>query len=689
MASGFRAMVHRHILAYFICSFGLVAGQSTIYALKGKEVKIIPTIPGQPDDILWKHNGNKVVEFNGQEQQAYRPYEDRLTLDWHGAELSINQLTFEDSGSYELETVLNKVFKRSFYKLEVIDKVAKPTISCQMINVTQATLMCSAKSSLPQSLMKIEWSSHGIVRPGPNLTISLGDDDEVYSCDVSNPLTKDTATFTAMDCYPVADKSSSVGVIVGSIFAIIIVLVLLGLCFMFRRKRIEACRKKGKKESPDEEENRGFLDRAPTLPSNQRLFPSNKSSMNPNDSAREHNEVKNSDLNNVCVRDRIKHFECKEDQIKDNPSTPDSKPSSHPDVNTETAHHASKDKEEDADADKVKEPTEKAVSSCEEAPEQTAAPSTSSPIHEEEENMGETTSSGTMASTSTQIESAPLPSTSTTQAVPSTPALNHEEDNQEEEDMEETTSSGTMASTSTQIETAPLLSTDVTSTAQESEKKAEEDEGAMDCPANSVPPSPQRHSPSPQSSTPEDISVKPEEDVNSDQVTGETTENNHRESDLSDDSGKEKPTISDHKGSEATAHEQDANLTQGGTDTKEDNQQEMGKPVSQDDSKSVGEHEDIDKAQNQSVATSQNPECATLTTADNSNTCTSDVSPIENTHADPKQKGNTIGVSDQSKGQPDSTTADEGQSLEKKNEDQCGPKEEKPVNTSLNEDKEE
>ncbi|CAK6977354.1 Hypothetical predicted protein [Scomber scombrus] len=72
----------------------------------------------------------------------------------------------------------------------------------------------------------------------------------------------------------------------------------------------------------------------------------------------------------------------------------------------------------------------------------------------------------TMASTSTQIESAPLPSTSTTQAVPSTPALIHEEDNEEEEDMEETSSSGTMASTSTRIGSAPLLSTDVISTAQ-------------------------------------------------------------------------------------------------------------------------------------------------------------------------------------------------------------------------------
>ncbi|XP_053184232.1 CD48 antigen-like [Scomber japonicus] len=293
MASGFPAMAHLHILAYFICAFSLVAGQSPIYALKGQEVNIITSTSRQPDEILWKHNGNKVVEFNGQEQQVYPPYENRLTLDWHTAELNINELTFEDSGSYELETVLKKDFKRSFYKLEVIDKVTKPTISCQMINATQATLMCSAESSRPQSLVKIEWSSHGIVQPGPNLTISLEDNTEVYSCGASNPLTKDTATFTATDCHPVADKISSAGVIVGSIFAILIVLVLLVLCFMFRRKLIEeSC----KNESPDEE-SRSFLDRAPTLPSNQKLRQPNQSRMNPNDYV-EHKEVKNSDLNN-------------------------------------------------------------------------------------------------------------------------------------------------------------------------------------------------------------------------------------------------------------------------------------------------------------------------------------------------------------------------------------------------------
>lgn len=91
------------------------------------------------------------------------------------------------------------------------DKVSKPTISCQMNDGSssdtpelQATLMCSADSRRPQSLMKFEWISNGNVQPGPKLTIPLRDkqDDEVYSCRVSNPLTQETANFIAKDCYP-------------------------------------------------------------------------------------------------------------------------------------------------------------------------------------------------------------------------------------------------------------------------------------------------------------------------------------------------------------------------------------------------------------------------------------------------------------------------------------------------------
>lgn len=79
-----------------------------------------PDIAGHPDRILWKYNGNKVVEFNGKEQKEFSPYENRITLDWVSAELDISDLRFEDSGNYELEVHINKALHRSFHKLEVI-----------------------------------------------------------------------------------------------------------------------------------------------------------------------------------------------------------------------------------------------------------------------------------------------------------------------------------------------------------------------------------------------------------------------------------------------------------------------------------------------------------------------------------------------------------------------------------------
>lgn len=79
-----------------------------------------PDISGPPDSILWKRNGNKVVEFNGQEQEAYGQYENRISLDWHTAELEIADLRFEDSGDYELEVYIKKQFSTSLHKLEVI-----------------------------------------------------------------------------------------------------------------------------------------------------------------------------------------------------------------------------------------------------------------------------------------------------------------------------------------------------------------------------------------------------------------------------------------------------------------------------------------------------------------------------------------------------------------------------------------
>ncbi|KAL7385110.1 hypothetical protein ABVT39_015717 [Epinephelus coioides] len=248
-------MAVRYFLVYLTLTWCLVAGQSPKYALKGNTVHLEPGINGQPDGILWKHNGNKVVEFNGNEEHVYNPYKDRITLDWVSAELDIANLRFEDSGEYELEVDINKGLHRSVHILEVIDEVAKPTISCEMIDGSSSNksgkLVCTTEPRRPESLMKFEWSSNGKVQRGPNLLISLGEkhDDEVYSCHVSNPLSRETATFTAKDCHPDGSSAALIAILVS---IILIGLLLVGLGVLFCKLRHEACFANGdlEKQSP-------------------------------------------------------------------------------------------------------------------------------------------------------------------------------------------------------------------------------------------------------------------------------------------------------------------------------------------------------------------------------------------------------------------------------------------------------
>ncbi|XP_027132622.1 uncharacterized protein LOC104940106 isoform X1 [Larimichthys crocea] len=250
-------MDHRYILAWFVFIFCRVDGES-LYGLKGLSVSLKPALPDKPADILWKHNGNKAVEFGGYENYVYGTFKNRTTLDWHTADIEITDLRYEDGGNYELEATINNKLHRSSKTLVVIDTVPKPTISCKMNNDSSSkksgTLECSAdyKHSQTRSLLKFEWGSHGNVQPGPQLTISLGHehDGHEYICNVSNPKSSETTTFTAKDCYP--DESSSVPLAVGLavLFLIIFVVLVLGIAYSCYRKRKACFAVKGDEESP-------------------------------------------------------------------------------------------------------------------------------------------------------------------------------------------------------------------------------------------------------------------------------------------------------------------------------------------------------------------------------------------------------------------------------------------------------
>ncbi|KAM9801801.1 kelch-like protein 6 isoform 3-T3 [Syngnathus typhle] len=217
------------------------------YVLKGQEINFLPSIPGKPDLVGWIHDGIDVVWFDLQMgKDVFPPYEDRITLNQESARLTIKDATYEDSGNYDLKLMINGQHHRLKTRIEVIDKVDQPHISCVLTSPNRVLLVCSTDSKHPD-LLEFKWSANGKEHPGPNLQINVRGkhDDRVYRCDVSNPLTKETATFTAGDCFldKPSDgpndirKSKTTALLIGVIIILSIITVIVITVGALRRKR--------------------------------------------------------------------------------------------------------------------------------------------------------------------------------------------------------------------------------------------------------------------------------------------------------------------------------------------------------------------------------------------------------------------------------------------------------------------
>ncbi|KAK7939232.1 hypothetical protein WMY93_002558 [Mugilogobius chulae] len=227
----------------FILKLTLVAGQAEYYVLKGKKVILTPSLPGRPGNILWKHNGDKVITFDGAEEQVFERYEERVELDWSTAKLSIAKVSFKDSGEYELDAIISQRLHRSQYMLKVLDEVSSPSISCKKNdessnseNIT-ATLFCSSESDTPEALT-YKWDLEGKSHLDQALPIVLGNehDDITYSCTVKSRLQEETNVFMAKDCFT-EKMSGDPKIVVPVVIVSILLLLLCIIIFLFLLKR--------------------------------------------------------------------------------------------------------------------------------------------------------------------------------------------------------------------------------------------------------------------------------------------------------------------------------------------------------------------------------------------------------------------------------------------------------------------
>ncbi|XP_061735356.1 SLAM family member 9-like isoform X3 [Nerophis ophidion] len=237
-------MDYQHILVCFMFTCSLGSAQDVKYVLKGQELALDPAVFRRPLEIYWTHHVNMVVFFDGTIETVSPAYKNRISLNKDSAVLTIKNATYEDSGYYDLEVQENKRLQHMIFKIEVIDKVSKPNIRCEMIDSYQATLVCSTESK-HSGLLKFKWISGGNEQTGANLTITLNKflNHQVYICDVSNPLTNEIAAFTVKDCLSGGITVAEMVVIILSIIAVVTIGVVLFLGLKLYKKRQERCKR--------------------------------------------------------------------------------------------------------------------------------------------------------------------------------------------------------------------------------------------------------------------------------------------------------------------------------------------------------------------------------------------------------------------------------------------------------------
>ncbi|CAL8369667.1 unnamed protein product [Arctogadus glacialis] len=282
--------VHYFLVCPILLLLTLVAVEPLQYGRRGSETTLVPQIRGAPDVILWKQSFRNVVEFDGSEESVQETFRDRVVLDWHTASLTIKDLRLADSGPYELEATINNKKYYSQHEVVVIEKVATPTISC-LINGTvgggvggesdpprtRGVLRCSAEG--PPSLITYAWTPlDGVATKGAGLTVALAgeQDDTVYTCLASNPVSQEMGTFVAKDCYP---DSFPTGGIVALVVLCLLVVISAGCVVGYWRwskahpksDGIEDVESRPLNRSNGSGISKAYVDRA-TLPSNQPLL---------------------------------------------------------------------------------------------------------------------------------------------------------------------------------------------------------------------------------------------------------------------------------------------------------------------------------------------------------------------------------------------------------------------------------
>ncbi|KAK6274347.1 hypothetical protein J4Q44_G00392510 [Coregonus suidteri] len=166
----------------------------------GVDLVLMPdksTIPDSITGILWKHEKNKLAEWDKDfGLDIYAAFKNRTTLDLTTGELRISGLTKTDSGVYSVE--FNSKLLDKTYTLSVIKAVPKPTItsSCNS-DKTSCTLTCEGDTTDAEPVTYSWKAGEGAWEvSGQQKIVSRNDSTKIiYTCQLKNPVSEASEDF--------------------------------------------------------------------------------------------------------------------------------------------------------------------------------------------------------------------------------------------------------------------------------------------------------------------------------------------------------------------------------------------------------------------------------------------------------------------------------------------------------------
>ncbi|XP_040190072.1 uncharacterized protein LOC120921625 isoform X2 [Rana temporaria] len=243
---------HRRLIGLLTVLGVLLLGagaQQTEVKLVGSEVIMVPKYTGNPTEINWKINGNKLVdmELNTPDEPTFYHLKNRTTIDRTNGRLTIRNLTIGDSGDYKAEVLVNSVYQYTEIKLTVRACPDVPTITDQS---TKDRIILFCESSTPG--VTYEWRINKIsVGTNQLYNESRPKEDVTLTCFVDNEVCKKNVSKTIL--YTAEPSGPSGGGIAGIVFVVIIVIViclLLLLYFSRDEPRVVDCVRRVRKRMP-------------------------------------------------------------------------------------------------------------------------------------------------------------------------------------------------------------------------------------------------------------------------------------------------------------------------------------------------------------------------------------------------------------------------------------------------------